>query len=571
MQNAQVAQVFDSIADCLEIAGDNPFKIRAYRRAAEAVASYPNPIEDASEAGTLRAIEGLGEATIAKTQEFLATGKVRLLEHLREEYPPSLLELLHVPGLGPKRVRVLRDQGVTTLDELKIAIEAGTLKMGKGFFTPKIVDGIRQGIERLAEQTTRLPLGDAKRVSREIAASLSEKTGAHVEIGGSTRRGCDLVGDLNLLIETSDNARALDAFVGLSSVLSVEAREVGSALVRARPGIEVRLECASQEQFGAAWLHATGSKAHLEGARKQAATLGLELRRDGLFRGAERLPARDEAEIYRALGAQLIAPELREGRGEWEAATRDALPQLVELSDIKGDLHTHSTWSDGSVSIRGMAEAARARGYAYFAVTDHSKALAMTNGLNAQRLREQAQEIAQVQGEFPDLKILRGIECDILRDGSLDLDDEILHELDWVVASVHSAFNLDEGAQTARMIRALSHPAVDMVAHPTGRILGGRPGYNVHVPALIEAARATSTALEINSSERLDLSDENSFLARESGVLLCINSDAHSPRMMDNIDLGVTTARRAWCRASDVLNAKPLDELLAWLKRPQAR
>jgi DNA polymerase (family 10) len=279
----------------------------------------------------------------------------------------------------------------------------------------------------------------------------------------------------------------------------------------------------------------------------------------------------DEAELYRVLDAGFIAPELRENKGEWQRALAKTLPNLIQTSDIKGDLHAHSTWSDGTASIRQMVMAARDHGYQYHAVTDHSKALAMANGLDARRLREQREEIAQVQAEFPDIRIIHGIECDIMRDGSLDLDDDILHELDMVIASVHSGFKMDEAAQTERMIRAISHPAVDLVAHPTGRIVGRRPGYDVNITAIIEAAREYSTALEINASERLDLRDEHAFMAREAGVLLCIDTDAHSTRMLDNLHLGIVTARRAWCKAKDVLNTKTADELLAWLSRPQSQ
>jgi DNA polymerase (family 10) len=317
-------------------------------------------------------------------------------------------------------------------------------------------------------------------------------------------------------------------------------------------------------------LRATGSAAHWQKAQQIAAGCGLELRDDGLYKGDKALPVASEEEVYAALGVPFIAPELREDLGEWEAAQKGALPNLLQIGDIKGDLHAHSTWSDGTATIRQMVIAARERGYQYHAITDHSKALAMTNGLDAHRLREQAKEIAEVQAEFPDIKVLRGIECDILRDGTLDLDDDILHELDIVIASVHSAFKLEEAAQTERMIRALSHPAVDLVAHPTGRIVGGRPGYNVNIEAVIEAAHATGTALEINASERLDLRDSHARMARERGVLLCIDTDAHSTRMLDNLMLGILTARRAWCEPHHVINTKPVDELMAWLQRPQS-
>ena len=569
MQNAAVAQVFDEIADYLEVAGENPFKIRAYRRAAEAVSTHAEPIEDAAEAGTLRSIEGLGEATAAKIAEYLATGKVRFLEKLHDEYPPGLLELLRVPGLGPKRVvQLYRDGGIDSLEALKTALDNDSLN-GLSGFGPKALQNVRQGLERMALLSARVPLGDALVLAHSLQSTLAACAAIErLEIAGSLRRGCDSVGDVNLLAQTSDAQSALDAFIALPHVLSLLDRDEKSAAIKIRHGIRATLYCAGADQFAAAWMHATGVPSHLQFARDRAHEIGLALDQNCLQRDGKTLPTPDEAAIYRALGADWIAPELREGRGEWPAALQSTLPALLETRDLKGDLHTHSTWSDGAVSIAQMARAMQARGYAYFAVTDHSKALAMTNGLDATRLREQAQEIARVQAEFPDLRILRGVECDILRDGSLDLDDEILHELDFVIASVHSAFTLDEAAQTARMIRAIRHPAVDLIAHPTGRILGGRPPYAVDVAALIEAARDTDTALEINASERLDLNDVHAFQARQAKVLLSIDSDAHSPRMLPNIELGVAVARRAWCQAKDILNAKPLDDLLKWLNRP---
>lgn len=566
LQNASVARAFDDIADCLEVAGDNPFKIRAYRRAAESVREYPEPIQSAADAGTLHDIEGLGDATAAKVQEFLATGQMRLLQHLREEYPPSLLELLRVPGLGPKRVRVLRDQGVSTLDELKVALSNNTLKMGKGFFTPRTIQDIKAGLERLAHVSERLPLPSARRVGHDLLRALRDASKVRVEVSGSLRRGCDTIGNINLVAQSGHADEVLRAFETLPG-LSLESRgENESATARADgAGVQVHLQIASSNTFGAAWLRASGAS-HWEQLQTRADNLGLQLLDDGLWRDSQRV-AKSEEEIYNALQMQFVPPELREGRGEVSAASENRLPSLINVQDLRGDLHSHSTWSDGSVSIHGMAHAMQARGYEYFCVTDHSKVLAMANGLNAERLRAQALEIAEVQAEFPAIKILRGIECDILRDGSLDLDDEILSELDFVIASVHSAFSLDEATQTARMIQAITHPLVRMVAHPTGRILGGRPPYAVDVAALIAAARETGTVLEINASERLDLKDEHAFAAREAGVMLCINTDAHSLRMLDNMNLGITVARRAWCESKDVLNTKSRDELMAWLGR----
>ncbi len=549
MQNAALAQVFGEIADYLELAGENPFKTRAYRRAAEAIADFPSPIEDAAENGTLEEIEGLGAATIAKSREFLATGNVRLLAYLRSQHPPGLLDVLRVPGLGPKKVALLyKERGIDSIEKFADSLENGGLE-GVAGFGPKTIENLKTGLKRMAQLSARLPLTSAVAVANRLKNALREKW-PNIEIhdAGSLRRGCDTLGNLNFVVQ-SDDVVILDDFLGLPIVLETLEKSEKRALAKVHPGLEVELVLATPQNFGSTLFFHTGSRAHLEAAAQNLGDFATE------------------AEIYASLGAAFIPPELREGRGEWEAARAGKLPRLLEERDIIGDLHTHSTWSDGAATIRQMAEAAAARGYAYFAVTDHSKALAMANGLNAQRLREQAMEIAEVQADFPNLKIFRGIECDILRDGTLDLDDEILNELDVVIGSVHSAFNLPETLQTKRMVKAISHPLVHFIAHPTGRVLGVRAPYDVDVAALIDAAKHFGKALEINASERLDLKDEHAFAAREAGVLLSIDTDAHSPKMFSNLPFGVQTARRAWCEAKDVLNAKPLDELTQWLAR----
>ena len=566
MQNAAVAQVFEDIADCLEIAGENVFKIRAYRRAAEAVATFPEAIEDANEAGTLDEIEGLGAATIAKTKEFLATGRVAELERLREQYPAGLLELLRVPGLGPKKIAQLyKERGISSIETLQSAIAGGELK-GLAGFGPKTIDNIAEGIRRVGEMSSQVPLGDALPAAFGLAKTLqnaSQNAGQtdnrvldiEVEVAGEIRRGCDTISQI-VLVATNEDPELLQRFMQLPQVKNVVSQDDNTATIQVRPGIEARLEIAPREKFGSLLFRATGSDSHVQYAELRARELDISPENFA-----------DETSLYRALGVDYIAPELRDNRGEWQAAQNGQLPQLIEIGDIKGDLHAHSTWSDGTASIRQMVIAARERGYQYHAITDHSKALAMANGLDARRLREQAREIADVQAEFPDIKILRGIECDIMRDGTMDLDDDILSELDWVVASVHSGFKMSEADQTERMIRAISHPFVNLVAHPTGRIVGRRPGYDVNIAELIAAAKEHKTALEINASERLDLRDEHAFMARQSGVLLCIDTDAHSTRMLENLHLGILTARRAWCESKDVLNTKTRDELMAWLHR----
>ena len=546
MQNVALANAFEEIADYLELGGDNPFKIRAYRRAAEAVLDYPAAIEDATD-DELEALEGLGAATVAKTREWGATGQIRLLEHLRRENPPGLLEVLRVPGLGPKKVKLLyKEKNIDSLEKFAQALDDGELK-GVSGFGPKTIENLKVSLRRMAELSARMPLTRATVLAAKIERAFAEKMpDAELHIAGSLRRGLDTIGNLNFVARSDDAAATLDAFAALPVIGEVSERGEDSLNARTLTGMEVSLSVAPSTDFGRALWRATGSHAH---------TQAVEI--SGEFA--------DEAALLASVKAQYIAPELRENNGEWQAAREGTLPDLVEVADIRGDLHAHSTWSDGAASIAQMAAAMSERGYGYFAVTDHSKALAMANGLNAARLREQAREIEAVRAQFPDLLILRGIECDILRDGSMDLDDEILDELDWVIGSVHSAFNLPIEEQTARMIRAIENPLVDMIAHPTGRVLGARAPYDVDVAALIEAAKASGTVLEINASERLDLKDEHAFAARAAGVKLCIDTDAHSPKMLGNIEFGTTVARRAWCEKTDVFNCQSAEQLKAWL------
>ena len=547
MQNAALARAFEEIADYLELAGDNPFKIRAYRRAADAVLDFPNPIEDASDE-ELENLEGLGAATVAKTREWGATGTIRLLEHLRRENPPGLLEVLRVPGLGPKKVKLLyQEKGIDSLEKFAVALDNDDLT-GVAGFGPKTIENLKVGLRRLAELSERMPLTHARVLAERIKRAFAEKLPA-VELhdAGSLRRGLDTLGNLNFVARADDAAPIFDAFASLAYLAEVTERDQTHLRARTLNGMEVELTVAAPARFGTVWWRQTGSRAHLD-----------EAKIDGEFA--------TETELYAAAGATFIAPELRENNGEWQAARAGTLPELVEIGDVRGDLHTHSTWSDGVATIHQMAAAMSARGHQYFAVTDHSKALAMAGGLNAARLREQAHEIEATRRDFPDLLILRGVECDILRDGSMDLDDEILAELDWVIGSVHSAFNLSLEDQTARMVRAIENPNVDMIAHPTGRVLGTRAPYDVDLDVLIAAAKRTGTILEINASERLDLKGEHAFAARAAGVQLCIDTDAHSPKMLPNLEFGITVARRAWCEAKDVFNCQSAAQLKAWLE-----
>ena len=563
MQNAALARAFDQIAAYLELDGDSIFKVRAYQTAAEAIADFPAPIEDAD----LSSIEGLGAATIAKSREWFKSGKIRVLEELKKKYPSGLLEILRVPGVGPKKVQLLwKEKGIDSLEKFSAALEAGELN-GLAGFGPKTIENLKTALRRLSEFDSSLPLPEATSLAMKIIAALQEKQPrVEVVIAGDVRRGCDTVGGLNFVAKANDNAIVKD-FAALPQFEGSVTRGENLVMAQSYAGIYCELIVVEPEAFGSTLFSKTGAQAHidilLDGLPKAGFPSGGEWK--WVIPGPGAFAT--ERELYAHFNSDYIPPELREGRDEIELARAHKLPNLIEIRDIKGDLHTHSTWSDGVATIRQMAQAMSERGYAYFAVCDHSKALAMTNGLDAFRVREQAHEIAGVQAEFPNLKIFRGIECDILRDGTMDLDDEVLSELDFVVGSVHSAFNLSKTEQTERIIRAIQNPHVDLIGHPTGRVLGVRAPYDVDVPALIEAAKSSGCALEINASERLDLKDEYARQAREAGVMLSTNTDAHSPKMLPNISFGVATARRAGCEAKDILNTRSLGELLLWMSK----
>ena len=556
MLNAAITSLFQELATYMQIAGENQFKIRAYKTAADAVQNLKVPVESLAFNRQLENIDGLGESSINKINEFLSTGKIQELEKWRQTYPAGLLDLMHLPGLGAKRIGLLYEtQGIDSLDALRVAMETDQLKQLPGFGAKNVIAMRRVMVHW--DELRRLPLEQAQLISNQFLETLQKcKAIERVQIVGSLRRGKDTIGDIDLLVQSKNSEEVQKYFCSIPGILQIVERTADITTIRVPPGVNVSLEVCDSANWGTRYFYGTGSKEHMRQATERASEINVDLSSQ-----------EDEKSIYTLLNVPFISPKLREGRGEWEAAAQDNLPQFIQQNQLRGDLHSHSEWSDGRNTIKQMARACRALGYEYFAVTDHSKALAVTNGLDASRLRQQAEEIGDLQSGFPDLRILHGVECDIMEDGSLDLEDDILHELDIVIISVHSGFHLDKIAQTDRIIRALQHPAVHMMAHPTGRILGRRPSYEVDIEAVIRAASELGKALEINSSERLDLSDTNAFKARQQKVLLSIASDTHSTEMLDNVQYGITTAQRAWCEEKDILNTKPLNELLDWLQR----
>jgi DNA polymerase (family X) len=568
VENLAVARVLGEIADLLEIRGDNPFKIRAYRLAADSVADAPERVADLP-MERLREYTGIGKDLAARIRELATTGAIEYHQQLLAEVPPTLLELLQLQGLGPKTVALLhRTLGITSVDALEEAARAGRLTAVRGI-GPRKVAAILEAIEHRRRFTGRHLLAEA----RQVAAGLVEHLRAHapdvaLDVVGSLRRGCETCGDLDVLAAGGPPS-LMEAFVGYRLVERVLGRGDTRSSVQLWKGYQADLRLVPLESRGAALQYFTGSKAHNIALRDRAMRRGLKLNEYGLFSldDGRRVGGATEAEIYAALGLAWIPPELREHRGEIEAAEAGALPRLVDLTDIRGDLHLHTTATDGRDDIEAMATAARDLGYEYAAVTDHSQALAMANGLDEARALAHAADVRAV-GERVGIRLLAGIECDIRPDGTLDLADDCLAQLDYVVASVHSAFVHDEERMTTRVLTALENRWVDALGHPTGRLILRREGYPLDLERVAEAAAAHGVALEINGqADRLDLSDVHARFARERGARLVVSTDAHSTGALRLMSGALTVARRAWLTPDDVLNTRPLDAFLGALRR----
>lgn len=576
MTNAEISRVLSEIAVILTVKGENPFKSRAYERAAEAVADLSEDAAAVRARGELRSIPGIGASIAEKIEELLDTGQCRHHQELLAEFPASAFTLLRIPGVGPKTVKVLLDEGITTVEELEHAVQEGRLRQLRGM-GEKTEQEILRGIGRVREYGRRSDLGTAWLQAQEIMARLRACAPVEqMEAAGSLRRMQETVGDLDILITSDRPQEVMDCFIGLEAVAEVIAHGPTKSSVRTRAGIQADLRVVAPESFGAALQYFTGSKAHNIKLRDLAVRRRLKLNEYGVFRveGDKdvRLGGEREEEMYAALGLPMMPPELREDRGEIEAALEGRLPELVELSDIRGDLHVHSDWSDGHLSIEAMARAARDLGHEYIAITDHSPSQTVANGLSVERLRERQRKIATARRKVRGIAILSGAEVDIKRDGSLDYPEETLAELDFVVASAHSGWKAERAAMTARLIRAMEHPWVDCIGHPSGRLIGKREPYDVDMEAVLEAAARLGVAMEINAyPERLDLKDVHARRAQELGVKILISSDAHSAEHLSFMRFGVATARRGWLGPATVLNTLPLAELRRQLRRARAK
>jgi len=568
VHNADVAAVFEEMADLLEIEGSNPFRIRAYRNAARTLRDLARDVGAMlGEGEDLTELPGIGEDLAAKIKEVVETGTAAMLEQHRKKVPKTLTELLRIPGIGPKRVKALyHDLGIRTLDQLQKAAQDGLVRSLHGFGGKTeryILDQLkaRTGGER------RFQLAVATQYAEALIAYLSESPGVkQVVAAGSYRRAKETIGDLDILVTAVSNSPVMDRFVSYPEVEEILAQGATKASVRLTCKLQVDVRVVPEDSYGAALLYFTGSKAHNVALRRLAQQQGLKLNEYGLFKGDRSVAGDTEESVYAAVGLPWIPPELRENRGEFEAARAGRLPALVEVFDLRGDLHAHTKATDGRNSIREMAEVARARGLEYLAITDHSRRLTMAKGLDPKRLLEQLEEIDRLNATLSGITLLKGIEVDILEDGSLDLPDEDLCRLDLVVGAVHSHFRLSRQKQTERILRAMDHPYFTILAHPSGRLIDERAPYDVDMARIIRHARERGCFLEVNAHPvRLDLTDIDCLIAKEASVMLSINSDAHSILDFENLRHGVGQARRGWLEKNDVL--RPLHSLQPLLKR----
>jgi DNA polymerase (family 10) len=563
VKNKEIAALFYRIADALEIKGEVTFKVLAYRKAASVLEELGEDVQSLAADQKLQTIPGIGSGIAAKIEEYLKTGKMKKYGEALSGIPEGLLELLEVRNLGAKTVQLVhKELGVRNLEDLKKAIRDGSLAALHGM-GEKRVDGILKGIQSFEKAQERVPIYIALTLAEEVLAYLKEAPGVkRISAAGSLRRMKETVGDIDILASGKDGASIIRRFASHPRVVRVlaEGTTKGSAVFTSESGErQVDLRIVDDSEFGAALQYFTGSKAHNIKLRGLAKDRGLKISEYGVFRGAKKTAGRDEGEIYAALGLPLFPPEMREDRGEIELALRGQLPSIVDYGDIRGDLHVHSDWSDGHVTLSGLAELARRMGYSYIAVCDHSQAAKYAGGLTPDRIRRQMREIQALNDKLKGIRLLMGTEVDILADGTLDLPDELLAKLDVVVASIHSGFKKNV---TARMLKAMENPHLDIIGHPSGRLISGREGYDVDLEAVLEGARRLGKAMELNSYyDRLDLNEFYLKKAKELGVAVSLGTDTHSSGGLQMMRFGVGIARRAWLKKNDILNCLSWEKL----------
>ena len=572
MQNPDIARLFDEVADLLEIQDANPFRVRAYRNAARTIRDYPEPIVELVRAGTkdLTDIPGIGEDLAEKIAAIVTTGELPLRKQLASKLPAGLLDLLRIPGLGPKRVKLLyKKLKVKSAADLAAALDKGRVQKLKGF-GPKMEEKMRAGLGQAQVGERRMLLNEAETQATAVVAYLEAGGIAQIEVAGSYRRRRETIGDLDIVVTAKgkDSAAAMDRFVAYGEVAEVISKGETRATVQLRGGLQVDLRAVEPDAYGAALLYFTGSKAHNIDLRKIAQEKSYKLNEYGLFKGTRRAAGKTEEEIYAKLGLDWIPPELREARGEIALAREHRLPKLVELDEIRGDLQMHTSATDGKGTIEDMAHAARALGYQYIAITDHSKRVTMALGLDAKRLRAQWQAIDAWNATSRGFTILKSVELDILENGKLDLPDDVLAEADYVVATIHYGITQSEKELTKRLVGAAEHPWVDAIGHPTGRLVGKREPYAFDFEALCRACAATGCLLELNGHpERMDLPDTLGAAAKQHGVRFVLSTDSHQPGNLPFMKYAVYLARRAGLAAADILNTRPLAEFKKGLKR----
>lgn len=578
MKNAVLSELFDQMADIMEILGEDRFRINSYRKVARVIGDIPTDVESLLATGELAKVPGIGKSSLAKIEEFIKTGAIGAYRQLLEKIPPELPELLTIPGIGPKGVKAVYEQlKVTSIDELKKAIDSGAVAELPGFGDKKAAV-IARGIEFLEKSTGRIRLDQALEAAELVSEFLLELSGIHqIQTAGSLRRRVETIGDVDILVTAKKSkepdeagGRIIQAFTDAGFVREILAAgpTKGSAIIQAlTTPVHVDVRVVPKESFGAAAQYFTGSKAHNIRLREIAVKAKLKLNEYGLFKGEKMIAGPAEEEIYQKLGLDYIRPLLREDRGEVEAAKNHSLPDVIEPEDIIVDFHMHTTASDGECEILDLVEAAKALGYQYICITDHSKSSAIANGLSPKRLARQIQQIRKINESLKGITVLAGSEVDILANGTLDFDDKLLAELDFVIASVHSGLASSREKVTTRTLKAMDNPYVNCIGHPTGRLLGQREAMDIDIAAVIKHAAQTHTALEVNANPwRLDLKDTHCRMAVEAGIKLVIGTDAHSVAGLGLMDFGVATATRGWATKSDVLNTLSLARLKGWVK-----
>jgi len=570
MTNKEIAEIFSQIADILDIKGENPFKIRAYQKAVRVIGGLSEEIRAIHERDGLREIDGIGVAIAKKIGELVETGKLEYYEREKASIPEGLLSMLKVPDLGPKKVRALHEKlGIDTLQKLEEAARAGKLRQLAGF-GEKTEQNILHGIELLKRGRERILLGTATEVAETIVEELSKLKEVSVAVAaGSLRRQKETIGDIDILVVSRDPKKVMDTFTNLDCVGEIVAKGGTKSSVRTHEDVQVDVRVVERKSFGAALQYFTGSQAHNVEVREIAVKRGLKVNEYGVFdvKSGKMVAGKTEEEVYAALDLPVIPPELREGMGEIDAARSGQLPDLLEPQQVRGDLHVHTRWSDGKHSIEEIVEACRSLGYKYVGIADHSQSLNVANGLTVEELEKQIELIRKVNRKLKGFRVLAGTEVDIMSDGSLDFPDELLAKLDFVVASIHSGFKQSREKLTDRIRSAMENPHVSILGHPTGRLIGRRDPLDINVVEILELAKETGTAVELNAHHmRLDLNDVHLRKAKELGVTISIGTDAHVMDELSSMRYGVATARRGWLEAKHVLNTLPASKLLKALK-----